>query len=86
MEDFKLRFYTNFIKDDRYMYLVTGLGNTLAITFLAVLLGIVLGFLVAIIRSTYDKTGRGKIPNFLCTIYLTIIRGTPMMVQLMIMC
>ena len=66
VEDFKLRFYTNFIKDDRYMYLVTGLGNTLAITFLAVLLGIVLGFLVAIIRSTYDKTGRGKIPNFLC--------------------
>ncbi len=86
MEEFKLKFYTNFIKDDRYMYLVKGLGNTLAITFLAVLLGIVLGFLVAIIRSTHDKTGKGKIPNMICQIYLTVIRGTPMMVQLMIMC
>lgn len=86
MEEFKLKFYTNFIKDDRYMYLVTGLGNTLAITFLAVMLGIVLGFLVAIIRSTYDKTGKAKVLNMICKIYLTVIRGTPMMVQLMIMC
>lgn len=86
MEDFKLRFYTNFIKDERYMYLVKGLGNTLLITFLAVLMGILLGFLVAIIRSTYDKTGKGKILNVICNVYLTIIRGTPMMVQLMIMC
>ena len=86
VEDFKVRFYTNFIKDDRYMYLVKGLGNTLAITFLAVLLGIALGFLVAIIRSTYDKTGKGRILNLICKIYLTVIRGTPMMVQLMIMC
>lgn len=86
VEEFKLKFYTNFIKDDRYMYLVKGLGNTLAITFLAVLLGIVLGFLVAIIRSTHDKTGKGKIANMICQVYLTVIRGTPMMVQLMIMC
>jgi arginine/lysine/histidine transport system permease protein len=86
VEDFKLRFYTNFIKEDRYMYLVKGLGNTLIITFLAVLLGIVLGFLVAIIRSTYEKTGRAKIANAVCKVYLTVIRGTPMMVQLMIMC
>lgn len=86
MEDFRLKFYTNFIKDDRYMYLVKGLGNTLAITFLAVLLGIFLGFLVAIVRSTYDKTGKGKLPNMICRLYLTVIRGTPMMVQLMIMC
>lgn len=86
MEDFKLRFYTNFIKDDRYMYLVKGLGNTLLITFLAVLMGIVLGFLVAIVRSTYDKTGKCRILNAVCNVYLAIIRGTPMMVQLMIMC
>lgn len=86
MEDFQVKFYTNFIKDDRYMYLVKGLGNTLAITFLAVLLGIFLGFLVAIVRSTYDKTGKGKLPNMICRLYLTVIRGTPMMVQLMIMC
>ncbi len=86
VEEFQLKFYTNFIKDDRYMYLVTGLGNTLIITFLAVLLGIVLGFLVAIIRSTYDKTGKAKLLNLICKVYLTVIRGTPMMVQLMIMC
>ena len=86
MEDFQVKFYTNFIEDDRYMYLVKGLGNTLAITFLAVLLGIFLGFLVAIVRSTYDKTGKGKLPNMICRLYLTVIRGTPMMVQLMIMC
>ena len=86
MEDFQVKFYTNFIKDDRYMYLVKGLGNTLAITVLAVLLGIFLGFLVAIVRSTYDKTGKGKLPNMICRLYLTVIRGTPMMVQLMIMC
>lgn len=86
MEDFKVRFYTNFIKDDRYLYLVKGLENTLLITFLAVLIGIVLGFLVAIIRSTYDKTGKCKILNAVCNVYLAIIRGTPMMVQLMIMC
>jgi len=81
-----MRFYINFIKDDRYMYLVKGLGNTLLVTFLALIMGIVLGFLVAIIRSTYDKTGKGKILNAICQVYLTVIRGTPMMVQLMIMC
>jgi len=86
VEDFKMRFYINFIKDDRYMYLVKGLGNTLLVTFLALIMGIVLGFLVAIIRSTYDKTGKGKILNAICQVYLTVIRGTPMMVQLMIMC
>ena len=48
------------------------------------LVGILLGFIVAIIRSTYDKTGKMKILNFLCNIYLTVIRGTPVVVQLLI--
>ena len=86
MDDFKMRFYVNFIKDDRYMYLVKGLQNTLIITFFSALLGILLGFLVAIIRSTYEKTGKCKILNSVCKVYLTVIRGTPMMVQLLIMC
>jgi polar amino acid transport system permease protein/polar amino acid transport system substrate-binding protein len=64
---------------------VKGLGNTLLITLFAVILGVVLGFLVAVIRSSYDKTGKLKICNFICNIYLTIIRGTPVMVQLLIM-
>lgn len=67
------------------MYLVNGLGVTLIITLFAALIGIVLGFLVAIIRSTYDKTGKMKILNAVCNVYLTVIRGTPSMVQLLIM-
>lgn len=85
MKDFQLKFYTNFIKDDRYMYLVKGLGNTLLITFFAVIIGVLLGFLVAIIRSTYSKTGRLKLLDKLCAVYLAIIRGTPVMIQLLIM-
>lgn len=78
------RFYLNFIKDDRWMYIVDGLKVTLLVTFFAVLIGIVIGFLVATVRSTYDKTGRLKILNILCQIYLTVIRGTPVVVQLLI--
>ena len=76
--------YLNFIKDDRWMYIVDGLKVTLLVTFFAVLIGIVIGFLVATVRSTYDKTGKLKILNILCQIYLTVIRGTPVVVQLLI--
>ena len=85
MSGFISSFQLDFIKDDRYMYLVKGLGNTLLITVLAVLLGLALGFLVAIIRSTHDKHGGLNILNFLCRVYLTVWRGTPTMVQLLIM-
>ena len=78
-------FYINFINDDRWMYITDGLQNTLKITFFAVLIGIALGFLVAMVRSTYENTGKLKILNGICTIYLTVIRGTPVVVQLMIM-
>ena len=76
--------YLNFIKDNRWKYIVNGLGTTLQITFFAVILGIALGFLIAVIRSTYDKTGKGKILPFLAKVYLTVIRGTPVLVQLLI--
>ena len=82
---FAEKFYQNFIEADRYMYIVTGLKNTFIVTTFAVLLGIFLGFLVAIIRSTSDKTGKLKFLDFLCRIYLTVIRGTPAMIQLLIM-
>lgn len=85
MRGFISSFQLDFIKDDRYMYLVKGLGSTLLITVLAVLLGLALGFLVAIIRSTHDKHGGLNILNFLCRVYLTVWRGTPTMVQLLIM-
>jgi polar amino acid transport system substrate-binding protein len=83
--DFANRFYLDFIQDDRYMYLLRGLGNTLLITIMAVIFGIVLGFLVAIVRSTHDKHGGLNILNLICKIYLTVWRGTPTMVQLLIM-
>lgn len=78
------RFVLNFIKDDRWMYIADGLKVTLLVTFFAVLVGIVLGFLVAVVRSTYDKTGKLKLLNILCQVYLTVIRGTPVVVQLLI--
>lgn len=83
-EKLKADFYLNFIVDDRWKYIADGLINTLKITFFAVLLGIVLGFLVAVIRSTYENTRRLKLLNGVCGVYLTVIRGTPVVVQLMI--
>ena len=78
------RFVLNFIKDDRWMYIADGLKVTLLVTFFAVIVGIILGFLVAVVRSTYDKTGKLKLLNILCQVYLTVIRGTPVVVQLLI--
>lgn len=77
-------FRQNFIDEDRWKYLVNGLGTTLLITFFSVLIGIVLGFLVAIIRSTRLRTGKLAVADFICNIYLTVIRGTPVVVQLLI--
>ena len=94
LDKWKDRLFKNFIKDDRYKYLLKGLWMTLRITFFAVLLGIALGVIVAIIRSTHDKTikemrpGFGKVVlkilNAIVKLYLTVIRGTPVVVQLMI--
>lgn len=83
-EKFRADFYQNFIEDDRWKYILEGLGNTIKITFFAVLLGIALGFLVAVIRSTYEKTHKLRLLNLVCRIYLTVIRGTPVVIQLMI--
>ena len=86
-------FENNFITDNRYTYLLKGLGVTFEVTFFAVLLGIVLGVIVALVRSSYDTLkeelrgfGKGILYFFykLCGVYLTVIRGTPVVVQLMI--
>lgn len=87
-------FENNFIAEGRYIYLLKGLGVTFEVTLLAVLLGIVLGVIVALVRSSYDTLkdelrggfGKGVLAFFykLCGIYLTVIRGTPVVVQLMI--
>ena len=82
--DFCDSFYLNFIKDDRWRYLWDGFWTTIGISFAAVLLGVLLGFTVAVIRSTHDKTGKLRLLNWLCKLYLTVIRGTPVVVQLLI--
>lgn len=94
-EGLKHDFYLNFIKEDRYMYLLKGLWMTMQITFFAVLIGIALGVIAAIVRSTHDKIigemrpGFGKFmlkfANAVVKLYLTVIRGTPVVVQLLIM-
>lgn len=93
-DNLKSQFILNFVDGDRWKLLLDGLGTTLKITLFAVILGIVLGVLVAIIRSSYDKNagnmhGLSKIIlsilNCIAKIYLTVIRGTPVVVQLLIM-
>ena len=83
-QDFYDSFVLNFIKDDRWKYLTNGLAVTLKLTFFAVLLGLVIGFFIAMVRSTYENTGKLKILNAICGLYLTVIRGTPVVVQLLI--
>lgn len=87
-------FNTAFIVDNRWKYLVEGVQNTLILTFFALILGVVLGIVIASIRVTYDKQythmkkGIGKfllcIGNAISKVYLTVIRGTPSMVQILI--
>lgn len=85
MQVFIEKFLQNFIEKERYMYMLRGLGNTLIITALALLIGIAVGFFVAVIRSTHDKHGGLGFLNFICKVYLTVWRGTPTVVQLLIM-
>lgn len=89
MEDFKARFIANFITDERWRYFTEGLGTTYIVSFFAVIVGVVIGVLIAVVRSSADKLERPplvvKILNAVCRVYLTVIRGTPAMIQLLIM-
>lgn len=96
IDNFKSQFDLNFIQKDRWRYMFQGLGNTLTITAVAAIIGIVLGVIIAAVRSSYDKNEESlklkggfsyhllKFLNGICKIYLTIIRGTPVVVQLLI--
>ena len=81
---FKEKLYQNFIEENRWQYITRGLMTTIIIAFFALVIGLVLGFLIAIIRSACDMTGKAKVINWICKAYLTIIRGTPSMIQLLI--
>lgn len=97
-QDLKAEFILNFIKDNRYKYLLNGFGVTIKVTFFALILGLIIGIIIALVRSTYDRTHTTvyksplhhllqfilSVANFFCNLYLTVIRGTPSTVQLLI--
>ena len=90
-QEFYVKFYQAFIEGDRWVQYLKGAGTTLWVTALALVIGIVLGVLVAVIRTAHDQQRPGRrnpvlgLINGICKVYITIIRGTPMMVQLLIM-
>ena len=94
LNDFFYKVFKCFIYDDRYMLFLKGLGNTLVLTFFALIIGIVFGVVVSLVRVTWDKQhtemrGPAKtllwLGNAISKIYLTVIRGTPVVVQIMLM-
>ena len=90
-----VKFYQAFIEKDRWLQYINGMGTTLLVTAMALAIGIILGVVVAVIRTAHDqqRPGTGSlfsrillgIVNFFCKVYVTVIRGTPMLVQLLIM-
>lgn len=77
-------FYQTIIYDNRYLYILEGLFNTLIIALFAVIIGIVIGVLIALIRNNYDRNNKFKLLSKISTLYVNIIRGTPQILQLMI--
>ena len=90
-QEFFFKFYQAFILKDRWLQYINGVGTTLLVTAIALALGIVLGSVVALVRVAHDQQRPGRrnpvlgFFNAVCQVYTTIIRGTPMMVQLLIM-
>ena len=90
-QEFYVKFYQAFLENNRWLSYLDGVGTTLLCTALALSIGIVLGVLVAIVRTAHDQQRPGKhnpvlgLVNAVCQVYVTVIRGTPMMVQLLIM-
>ena len=74
----------NFVEKRRYQYIIDGLKTTITVTVFAVILGLIIGAFVAVIRTVHELTGKLTIADYICSVYLTIIRGTPTMIQLLI--
>ena len=91
-QEFYVKFYQAFIEADRWKQYLEGVGSTLMVTALSLAIGVVLGVIVAIVRTTHDQQRPGKknpvlgFFDMICRIYVTVIRGTPMLVQMLIMC
>ena len=90
-QDCYVKFFQAFIESDRWLQYLKGVGNTLLVTALSLIIGVVLGVLVAVVRTAHDQQRPGKrnpvlgFFNGVCQVYVTVIRGTPMLVQLLIM-
>ncbi len=90
-QDFYVKFYQAFIEADRWKQYLSGVGTTLLVTAIALIIGIILGVTVAMLRTAHDQQLPGHrnpllgVLNTVCSVYTTVIRGTPMMVQLLIM-
>ncbi|MBQ2383259.1 MAG: amino acid ABC transporter permease [Oscillospiraceae bacterium] len=90
-QEFYVKFFQAFIEGDRWKQYLSGVGTTLYVTALALVMGIALGVVVAMVRTAHDQQRPGKknfflgVINAVCKVYITVIRGTPMMVQLLIM-
>jgi ABC-type amino acid transport system permease subunit len=94
-QEFYVKFIQAFVENDRYLQYLKGVGNTLMVTALSLIIGVILGVLVAVIRTAHDqqRPGTGNpigrfllwFFNAICKLYVTVIRGTPMMVQMLIM-
>ena len=90
-QEFYVKFYQAFIESDRWQQYLEGVGSTLMVTALSLAIGVVLGVIVAIVRTAHDQQRPGNknfilgIFDVICKIYVTVIRGTPMLVQLLIM-
>ena len=86
-----MNFYRAWFEGNRWMQYFEGLGVTILVTIIALLIGVVLGVLVAVVRTGHDQQRKGHhnpilaVLNMVCKVYVTVIRGTPMMVQLLIM-
>jgi His/Glu/Gln/Arg/opine family amino acid ABC transporter permease subunit len=83
-ESIAQQFNKTFIVDDRYMYFLKGLQNTIITALAATLMGIIIGIIIAIIKVLHKKTGKLKILNWIFELYTTVIRGTPVVLQLLI--
>ena len=90
-QSFFFKFYQAFLESSRWSQYVKGVGTTLLVTAMALVIGIILGVVVSLIRTAHDQQRPGHhnpvlaVLNLICKIYITVIRGTPMMVQLLIM-
>lgn len=95
MDELKRKFIQDFIEDNRWHYITDGLKTTLLVTILALIIGVLIGMVVAIVRCAHDQQEKKdlkgvkgfllRLANAICRLYITVIRGTPTLVQLLIM-